>query len=190
VDTSHDLGATGPDGRGQIGLQGMLGQIDIVTGSFSTTFASNGGFVASNHPALKGALRMTCLPHELSCTLSPVQAAVVDAAMAIVASGEGEVLRQRLAANSAELRHGLTVARFTVFGDPSPIVPVLLGQPARSRRMTLAMLEAGVFVNLVEFPNVPRQQARWCLHVMAGHGPADIDDLIDKAIWARSFAGA
>ena len=53
VDVAHDLGALGPIGRGALELQGMLGAVDVVIGSFSKAFAANGGFVASNHPALR-----------------------------------------------------------------------------------------------------------------------------------------
>lgn len=57
VDVAHDLGNLGPDGRGHIGMQNMLGKVDIVMGSFSKTFASNGGFVAVNRRGVKEYLR-------------------------------------------------------------------------------------------------------------------------------------
>ena len=53
VDVAHDLGAMGDGGRGFIGMQGMAGKIDVVMGSFSKTFGSNGGFVSCNSPAVK-----------------------------------------------------------------------------------------------------------------------------------------
>ena len=57
VDVAHDLGCLGDDGRGHIGMQNMLGKVDMVMGSFSKTFASNGGFVACQTPAVKEYLR-------------------------------------------------------------------------------------------------------------------------------------
>ena len=62
VDVAHDLGCLGDDGRGHIGIQNMLGKIDIVMGSFSKTFGSNGGFVACNSRAVKEYLRSTVRP--------------------------------------------------------------------------------------------------------------------------------
>jgi len=67
VDVAHDLGCLGEDGRGHIGMQNMLGKIDIVMGSFSKTFASNGGFVASKSRAVKEYLGF----YSPSCTFSP-----------------------------------------------------------------------------------------------------------------------
>lgn len=127
VDVAHDLGASGPAGRGLIGAQGMLGQVDVVMGSFSKTFASNGGFVASDHPALKHALRFACGPQTFSNALSPVQADVVLAAFDIVDSPEGEALRTRLARNVATIRDGLADIGLHVMGTPSAVIPVLLG---------------------------------------------------------------
>jgi glycine C-acetyltransferase len=54
---AHDLGCLGPDGRGHIGLQNMIGKVDVVMGSFSKTFASNGGFVTCNNRGVKEYLR-------------------------------------------------------------------------------------------------------------------------------------
>jgi glycine C-acetyltransferase len=77
VDVAHDLGCLGEGGRGHIGLQRMLGEVDIVMGSFSKTFASNGGFVACRSRAVKEYLRFYSPPATFSNALSPVQAAVV-----------------------------------------------------------------------------------------------------------------
>jgi len=81
VDVAHDLGATGADGLGAIGRQGMTGRIDLVMGSFSKTFASNGGFVLTRSRAVKEYLMTFASPHVFSNALSPVQAAIVDAAL-------------------------------------------------------------------------------------------------------------
>jgi len=71
VDVAHDLGCPGEDGRGHIGIQNMLGKVDIVMGSFSKTFASNGGFVACKIRAVKEYLRFYSAPATFSNALSP-----------------------------------------------------------------------------------------------------------------------
>ena len=96
VDIAHDFGSLGPNGTGQIGLQGMLGDIDIVMGSFSKTFASNGGFVAVNSPEAKQFIQIYAGPWMFSNALSPVQAATILQALRIVRSPEGNLLRDRL----------------------------------------------------------------------------------------------
>ena len=87
VDVAHDLGCLGEDGRGHIGIQDMLGKIDIVMGSFSKTFASNGGFVACKNRAVKEYLRFYSSPATFSNALSPMQAATVLKAFEIVDFG-------------------------------------------------------------------------------------------------------
>lgn len=186
VDVAHDLGASGPDGKGEIGRQGMLGDVDIVMGSFSKTFAGNGGFVASNHPALKLALRLMTGPQTFTNAMSPVQAAAVAAAFAIVASPEGQERRARLAQNARHLRDRLLAAGFQILGDPGPITPVIIGRNAQARRLTAAVIASGGIVNLVEFPAVSRNACRWRLQVMADHTPSDIEEFVQIATAARA----
>src|SRR5262249_46158784 len=124
VDVAHDLGAMGPGGGGALGAQGLLGKVDLVMGSFSKTFASNGGFLAAHSPAVKQFAKYFANPHMFSNALSPVQAAVVSAAILIVRSPEGDVLRQRLFAAVQALRDGFARHGIDCYGTPSAIVPV------------------------------------------------------------------
>ena len=98
VDVAHDLGAMGPGGGGVMAVQGLVGKVDLVMGSFAKTFASNGGFLASHSPAVKQFAKYYGNPHMFSNALSPVQAAVVSEAIRIVRSPEGDELRARLLA--------------------------------------------------------------------------------------------
>ena len=188
VDAAHDLGAMGPTGRGVIERQGLVGQIDVLMGSFSKTFASNGGYVASNHPALKLALRSSCGPLTFSNALSPVQCAIVLKALDIVQSPEGHERRERLHRNACLLRAGLKDAGFKILGEPSPIVPAILGNSALSRLATRYALDGGALVNLAEHPAVPMNACRWRLQVMADHNPVQIGRMVDVAIAARDQA--
>ncbi len=190
VDCAHDLGCLGADGRGHLAQQSALTEVDVVMGSFSKTFASNGGFVASNHPALKIALRYMCGPLTFTNALSPVQAAVVIAALDIAQSAEGAARRERLMDNIQFLRGQLTDMGFEVLGHPSPIVPVVLGNAALSRLICRFTLEGGALVNLVEFPAVSRNTCRFRLQVMADHTRADIEELCDILYAARAKASA
>lgn len=188
VDVAHDLGALGPAGRGHLGTQNLLGSADVVMGSFSKTFASNGGFVATQARSLKLGLRSGCGPLTFSNALSPVQAAIVLAAFDVVDSEEGQARRDRLMQNVLRLRAGLTAAGFSVLGQPSAIVPVLLGEAALSRLMTRHALTGGALVNLVEHPAVPRNSCRWRLQVMADHRDEQIDRMVAIACAAREAA--
>jgi glycine C-acetyltransferase len=189
VDVAHDLGAIGDGGLGFVGEQGMAGEIDIVMGSFAPTFASNGGFVASNAIGLKQALQVFAAPQLFSSALSPVQAAVVNAALDVVRSREGAERRSRLMHNIMRLREALTARAFCILGRPSAIIPVWLGGIAQTRLLTRATLAGGALVNMVEHPAVARQNSRWRLQVMADHSAWQIDQFVSIAVAAREKVG-
>jgi glycine C-acetyltransferase len=169
VDAAHDLGCIGGDGRGHIGLQNMLGKVDLVMGSFSKTFASNGGFIACKSREVKEYLRYFSSPATFSNALSPVQAEVVLKAFEIVESTEGVALRAKLMSNVLSLRHHLKQAGLEVYGDPSAIVCVKMGNEGLARLVAKRLPIYGLIANLVEFPAVPKGQARFRMQVMAEH---------------------
>lgn len=180
VDVAHDLGSIGPDGRGHIGLQGMMGKVDLVMGSFSKTFASNGGFVATKHRRVTEYLRYYASPNTFSNALSPIQAAIVGKAFDIVDSPEGAQLRHQCISNVLQLRARLADAGFDVYGEPSPIVSVKMGSEAVARLVSRQLHRNGLVANLVEYPAVARGQARFRLQVMANHSEGDIASAVDK----------
>ena len=96
VDISQDFGASGDGGLGFVGGQGLVGEIDILVGSFSKTLASNGGFVASRVSGLRQALHTYAGTYQYSNTLSPVQASVILAALGVIRSREGALRRRNL----------------------------------------------------------------------------------------------
>ncbi|HEY1747954.1 MAG TPA: aminotransferase class I/II-fold pyridoxal phosphate-dependent enzyme [Xanthobacteraceae bacterium] len=177
VDVAHDLGAMGQSGRGFIGMQGMTGQIDIVMGSFSKTFASNGGFVACNSPAVKQYLKFYGCSATFSNALSPVQAATVAKAFEIVRSEKGKQLRYKLLKRVVQMRDALTAAGLSVIGDPSAIVPVLVGDEALARMVSRRLPELEVIANLVEYPAVAKGNARFRLQMMPSHTDENVMEL-------------
>jgi glycine C-acetyltransferase len=178
VDCAHDLGCLGPDGTGHLGAQGMLGKVDLVMGSFSKTFASNGGFVAANSAAVAQYLRYYGSSATFSNALSPVQCATVLKSLEIVRSGQGETLRRVLMDRVTYLRDELERAGFNVVGAASAIVPVPVGDEALGRLVSRRLPALGVIANLVEYPAVARGKSRLRLQVMARHARSEIDDLV------------
>ena len=178
VDVAHDFGALG-DGTGHIGLQNMLGKVDLVMGSFSKTFASNGGFVACRSRALKEYLRFYSPSATFSNALSPMQAAVVTKALDIIQSEEGAQLRAALMSNVGLLRRTLTENGFEYYGDPSAIVAVKVGSEGLARLVSRRIPELGLLANLVEYPAVAKGAARFRMQVMAGHQPENIRKAVD-----------
>lgn len=174
VDVAHDLGCLGEDGRGHIGLQNMVGQVDLVMGSFSKTFASNGGFVATNRRAIKEYLRYYSPSTTFSNALSPAQTAIVLKAFEIVDSVQGQALRRALMDNILRLRSLLGEQGLDVFGDPSAIVAVKVGDERIARVVSRRLPDLGLLANLVEYPAVAKGAARFRLQVMAGHSEDEV----------------
>lgn len=180
VDVAHDLGAMGDGGRGFIGMQGMTGQIDIVMGSFSKTFASNGGFVSCNAPAVKQYLKFYGCSATFSNALSPVQAATVTKAFEIVQSDRGRELRRLLLKRIGQMRDALTAVNLEFIGDPSAIVPVLVGDEALARMASRRLPELEVIANLVEYPAVAKGNARFRLQMMPNHTAENVKELASR----------
>src|SRR3979490_573562 len=188
VDVAHDLGCLGEDGRGHVGMQNMLGKIDLVLGSFSKTFASNGGFVACKSRAVKEYLRFYSATDTFSNALSPAQAATVLKAFEIVDSAEGCTLRAALMANVLNLRQELNEADLDYYGDPSAIVCVKMGTEGLARLVSKQLAELGLIANLVEFPAVPKGAARIRMQVMANHSAQNIAQAVQVLKTARQQA--
>jgi len=169
VDQAHDLGASGPEGTGEIGLQGMLGSIDIVMGSFSKSFGTNGGFIAVNSAAARLAISSYGGSFTFSTALSPVQIAIAQQSLRIIRSPEGDRLRSDLIEVSDALRGALERAGHRCFGVPSAINPVPIGSETVARHASGLLTDRGVLANLIEFPAVRAGTSRLRMQAMATH---------------------
>ncbi|WP_331731077.1 aminotransferase class I/II-fold pyridoxal phosphate-dependent enzyme (plasmid) [Kitasatospora sp. NBC_00070] len=171
VDVAHDLGSTGPGGQGQLGIQKLAGQVDLVMGSFSKTFASNGGFVATRSAAVRSYIETYATSHVYSNALSPAQAATVRAALRIASSDAGARLRERVLDTAVVLRDALAGHSLDCPGAPGPIVPVIIGDERVARLTHRALRPRGVAAMVVEYPVVPSGTARLRLQIMPSHTP-------------------
>jgi len=169
LDVAHDLGALGPGGTGQIGLQGMLGKIDLVMGCFSKSFGTNGGFLATRSAAVKQFVKYYAGPHTFSTGISPVQTGVALEAIRIVRSEEGDGLRSSLASAIRFIRAEFAARGIRCLGQPSAIVPVFVGSERAARIASALVAERGIMVNLVEYPAVAVGASRFRMQIMAGH---------------------
>lgn len=171
VDVAHDFGSLGPGGTGHIGREGMLGEIDIVVGAFSKTFASNGGFVATNHAGVRAYVEAYGGPHMFSNAMSPLQVATVRETLRIARSPEGDLRRAQLMTAVGALREAIAERGLRALGDPSAVVPVLIGHTPIARCASGGVMRRGLFANLVEFPAVGMRNARFRLQVQSDHTP-------------------
>lgn len=185
VDVGMDLGSIGPRGTGVLGMQNMLGKVDVVVGTFARAFVANGGFVASNHKALRTAMMYGTGVHASCSAISPLQTAVALTALTLIEGEEGEQRRGKLLANARRLRTGLAAQGYEILGEPSAIVPVRLGDAGPARRATASVLYSGAVVNLIEQPIGPRDGARWILQMMADHTNRDLQAFLRLTREAR-----
>jgi glycine C-acetyltransferase len=185
VDVAHDLGALGPGGSGQVGAQGMRGEIDLVMGSFSKCFATNGGFVATRSRETAEYLSIYASSHFFSSALSPLQAAAALQSARIIRSDEGDRRRADLAQVSDRLRHGLDARHPSVLGERSAIVPVETGSVAVARLAWSLAEQRRLILALIEFPAVPLGSARYRMQVMCDHRLEDMDtaaEILDESL--------
>lgn len=179
VDVAHDFGSMGPQGTGQVGAQGQLGKIDIVMGSFSKTLGTNGGFVATNESAVRQFLGIFGGSHMYSNGMSPIQSAVAVESLRIIRSEEGAALRARAMDNIMRLRGGFEARGIECLGMPSNVVPVMCGDETVAKFTGRLLEENGLIANLVEYPAVPRERARFRFQVMPSHTDAQIDRAVE-----------
>lgn len=189
VDVAHDFGALGPNGTGHIGREGLLGEVDLVMGAFSKTFASNGGFVATRHPGVRAYVEAFGGPHTFSNAMSPIQIATVREALRITQSIEGDHRRAALLEAVGVLRTALTGHGLTCLGDPSAVVPVLIGHTPLARLASGGVLRRGLFANLVEFPAVGVRAARFRMQVQSDHTAAQAREAAGLMAAAVAEAG-
>jgi 7-keto-8-aminopelargonate synthetase-like enzyme len=188
VDVAHDLGAVGPGGTGIVGLQGLLGQVDLVIGSFSKVFAANGGFAATSSIAISEYLRAAAPSRTFSNAISPPQCAAVLKAVEIVRSAEGDLLREKVSHVAQVLRDTLAKSGIVCLGKQGPLVPVLLGREAVGRITAALCFDRGVFANLIEYPAVSVGACRLRMQVMATHTGAQAQQAAEIIGWACLFA--
>jgi 8-amino-7-oxononanoate synthase len=182
VDEAHSFGAYGHRGLGCAEAQGVLDRVDFVVGTFSKALAGVGGFCVSNHHAL-ALLHFISRPYVFTASGSPANIAGVETALAILE--HGHELRARLWANVRRVRAGLARAGFSLTATESPIVTIEIGSAERTVAMWRALLEAGLYANIV-LP--PACHADACL-LRTSYSAAHTDEEIDRAVQIFEHVG-
>jgi glycine C-acetyltransferase len=176
VDDSHAVGFTGPTGRGSHELHGILGRVDVLTGTLGKALGgASGGYVAASR-AVVGLLKQRARPYLFSNSLMP---AIARASLAALDLLEGsDAPRQRLRENAAYFRERLGAAGFTLAGEGHPIIPVMLGDAKLASTFADQLLAEGVYVIGFSFPVVPQGKARIRTQMSAALTRADLDAAI------------
>jgi glycine C-acetyltransferase len=176
VDDSHAVGFMGEGGRGSHEARGVMGRVDILTGTLGKALGGASGGYTSGRKQVVELLRQRSRPYLFSNTLAPVIAATSIAVLDLLESASS--LRERLFANAARFRAGMTKAGFRLVPGDHPIVPVMLGDAKLASTMADRLLAEGIYVVAFSFPVVPRDQARIRVQLSAAHEPGHVDRAI------------
>jgi 8-amino-7-oxononanoate synthase len=152
VDDSHGIGVLGEEGRGSIDHHHVNGRIEVLTGSFSKSFASTGGFIAGSREVIEY-LRSNCRQIIFSAGLPPSQAAAALEAVRLMR--EEPEHRQRLLENTAYYRAGLRELGVDYWNSPTPGHPIVLGDKEKCYRVWSMLWEQGFFTVMAIAPGVP-----------------------------------
>src|SRR5438874_5735487 len=152
VDEAHSLGTYGARGLGCAEDQGVLDRVDFIVGTFSKSLAGIGGVCVSDHPELR-ALHFLARAYVFTASGSPSNIAGVGAAVNVVR--RHPELRDQLWANVRRLRQGLRELGYVIGETESPIVPILIGDEARTIALWQRLLTEGLYVNVIVPPGCP-----------------------------------
>ncbi|CAN5466019.1 pyridoxal phosphate-dependent aminotransferase family protein [soil metagenome] len=176
LDDAHAVGVVGDQGRGSASVFNLSDQVDLITGTFSKSFASLGGFVVGSHDVMEY-VRHKASAHVFSASMPPANVATVLKCLEILQL-EPERL-ERLEAISNYMRKGFRGLGFNVWTSQTPIIPVVVGDMFTCFHFWHDLLEEGVFVNAVVPPAVPAGQSLMRTSYMATHTNEDLDFILD-----------
>ena len=183
IDECHATGFIGETGRGTLEEKGVMGRIDIITGTLGKALGgAMGGYTTAKKEVIE-ILRQRSRPYLFSNSLAP---AIVGASIKVFEMlGSDTSLRDKLAKNTTYFKNGMKNAGFDIIDGDSAIVPVMLYDAKLSQQMADALLEEGIYVIGFFFPVVPKGKARIRVQLSAAH---EVEHL-DKAIEAFTKVG-
>lgn len=173
IDDAHASGFLGPTGRGTHEYRGVVGKIDIITGTLGKALGGASGGFTSGRSRIVELLRQRSRPYLFSNTVAPsIVAGCIKALELLTSSTE---LRDKLEENTKFFRTALSERGLTIKPGTHPIVPIMLGDAALSQRFASRMLEKGVYVIGFFYPVVPHGTARVRTQISAAHSREDLE---------------
>jgi glycine C-acetyltransferase len=187
IDESHSSGFMGPTGRGVHELCGVMGRIDIITGTFGKALGGASGGFTSGRKEIVEMLRQRSRPYLFSNSLAP---SIVGASIAVLDMlSETTALRDKLEENTLYFRKRMTDAGFDIKPGTHPICPIMLYDAVVAQKFAARMQDEGIFVTGFFFPVVPKGQARIRVQISAGHERHHLDKAINAFITAGRDLG-
>lgn len=185
VDEAHSFGVMGANGRGLSEALSVESEVDILLGTFSKSLAAIGGFAAGKSSSME-ILRYASRPYIFTASPSPSAIASVRSTLRSIATRPE--LRDQLWSNAHRLYQGLEKLGYSLGPNVSPVVPVMVGTKEQGLQFWHALIEHGVYVNLVLPPATPAGVTLVRCSVSAAHTPEQIDQIIHAFAMLRSTA--
>lgn len=176
IDECHSSGFMGKTGRGVHELKGVMGKIDIITGTLGKALGGASGGFTSGRKEIIDLLRQRSRPYLFSNTLAP---SITGASIAVLdLLSKSTQLRDTLAQNTAYFREKIVTAGFDIKPGEHPIIPIMLYDAVTSQKMAEKLLEKGIYVIGFYYPVVPKGQARIRVQISAEHTKEQLDHAI------------
>lgn len=181
IDDAHSTGFMGETGRGTPEYRGVLGKIDIITGTLGKALGGASGGFTSGRKEIVELLRQRSRPYLFSNTLAPSVAGASIAVFDLLS--ETTELRDKLEENTKYFRQKMTEAGFDIIPGDHPIVPIMLGKfpndSKLSQDMAKDLLDLGIYVIGFYYPVVPKGQSRIRVQLSAAHNKEHLNKAID-----------
>lgn len=187
IDDCHAVGFLGKTGRGTHEHRGVMGKIDVITGTLGKALGGASGGYTSGRKEIIDMLRQRSRPYLFSNTLAPSITAASLKVLELLS--ETTELRDKLMENTRFWRAGLENIGLTIIPGEHPIVPVMLGDAALSQKVADRLLEKGVYAIGFFFPVVPKGTARIRTQISAAHSKDDLEFALEKFAEVKSEFG-
>lgn len=176
LDDAHAIGVIGEGGRGSASTFDLMDEVDLISGTFSKSFASLGGFLVGDLEVIEY-IRHNSPAHIFSASMPPANVATVLKALEILKEETWRL--ERLEEISSYMRTELREMGFNVWSSQTPIIPVVIGEMIECFEFWKGLFEAGVYVNAVVPPGVPQGQSLVRTSYMATHTDDHLDRILD-----------
>ena len=173
VDDSHAVGFMGKHGKGTPEHCGVLGRVDVITGTLGKALGGASGGYTSGRKEIIDLLRQRSRPYLFSNTVAP---SIVSASIKVLEMLSSTThLRDKLEDNTKYFREQITKAGLSIKSGVHPIVPIMIGDATLSQKMAARLLEKGIYVIGFFYPVVPKGTARIRVQISAAHTKEDLD---------------
>lgn len=187
VDDSHATGFVGDTGRGTAEYCGVVGRVDIITGTFGKALGGASGGFTSGRREIIDLLRQRSRPYLFSNTVAPAICATTLEVLKMLTNDT--TLRNKVMENAQYFRSEMEKNGFDLAGKDHAIIPVMLYDAVLSQKVAARMLEKGIYVTGFFYPVVPQGKARIRTQMSAAHSKADIDKCVKAFVECKEEFG-